>query len=100
MPPINPVEYEFIDECKDDFFHDLCPEPLVFLRECLEQTHEFLVGNRNFNIKKVTFIVKHIEGVAHTQGSDGVKEIHLSMKYIRNFATNRSRADTIYELRG
>ena len=41
-----------------------------------------------------------MEGVAHTQGADGVKEIHLSIKYIRNFATNRSRAVTIYELHG
>ena len=100
MPPINLIEYEFIDECKDDIFHDLCHEPLVFLRECLEQTHEFLFGNRNFNIKKLTFIVKQMEGVAHTQGADGVKEIHLSVKYIRNFATNQPIADTIYEFHG
>ena len=100
LPIISPTEYYFIDEVKDDLFYTICPEPLVFLQTCLEKTHEALFGNRIFTTRKLTFIVKSMGGVAHTQGSNGVKEIHLSIEYLRKFAKDKIKSDIEYEFHG
>ena len=100
MPPITKTEYIFVNEAKDELFDKVCPDPLSFLKTCLETTHEALYKNRNFKTIKLTFIVKSMEGVAHTQGSRGVKEIHLSIEYIRKFAVNKKIEELIYEFNG
>ena len=100
MAPIPKTEYIFKNETKNELFDKICPDPLPFLRECLETTHKALYQNTDFKTRKLTFIVKSMEGVAHTIGLNNIKEIHISMEYLEKFGHNKSLEELVYEFNG